>query len=88
MKVVVFGMNHRTAPVEIRERFAVPEEGSVLRKLIDRPEIGEAVLISTCNRVEVVVTTANPDAVQHVLLDFFARELAGNSCRRGPRCAR
>ncbi|MBK7950557.1 MAG: glutamyl-tRNA reductase [Deltaproteobacteria bacterium] len=77
MKVVVFGMNHRSAPVEIRERFAVADVGPALRKLVDRPEIGEAVLLSTCNRVELVATTPNPDAAQHVLLDFFARELAG-----------
>jgi glutamyl-tRNA reductase len=76
MKVLLVGMNHRTAPVEIRERFAVSEAGSMLRKLIDRPEIEEGVLISTCNRVEVVVTTTNPDAAQHVLFDFFARDLA------------
>lgn len=76
MKVVVFGMNHRTAPVEIRERFAASDVGPLLRKLVDRPEIAEAVLISTCNRVELVVTTENPDAAQHALVDFFARELA------------
>ncbi|MBY0400359.1 glutamyl-tRNA reductase [Myxococcota bacterium] len=76
MKVVVFGMNHRTAPVEIRERFAVDDVGPALRKLVDRPEIEEAVLLSTCNRVELVATTANPDAAQHVLIDYFARELA------------
>lgn len=76
MKVVVFGMNHRTAPVEIRERFAVADVGPVLQKLVDRPEVEEAVLLSTCNRVELVVTTENPDAAQHVLVDFFVRELA------------
>lgn len=48
----------------------------MLRKLVDRPGIEEAVLLSTCNRVEVVVTTENSDAAQHVLLDFFARDLA------------
>ena len=76
MKVLLLGMNHRSAPVEVRERFAVAQTGPLLRKLIDRPEIDEAVLLSTCNRVEVVVTTENSDAAQHVLLDFFARELA------------
>lgn len=76
MKILLLGMNHRTAPVEVRERFAVAETGPVLQKLIDRPEIAEATLIATCNRVEVVVTTENPDAAQHVLYDFFARDLA------------
>ena len=76
MKVLLLGMNHRSAPIEVRERFAVAQTGPMLRKLIDRPEIQEAVLLSTCNRVEVVVTTENSDAAQHVLLDFFARDLA------------
>jgi glutamyl-tRNA reductase len=76
MKVLLLGMNHRSAPVEVRERFAVAQTGPLLRKLIDRPEIEEAVLLSTCNRVEVVVTTSNVDAAQHVLLDFFAHDLA------------
>ncbi|MEZ4332698.1 MAG: glutamyl-tRNA reductase [Myxococcota bacterium] len=79
MKVVVYGMNHRTAPVEVRERFAVADVGPILRKLADRPEVGEAVLISTCNRVELVVTTGNPDAARHALMDFFARELSGGT---------
>ncbi len=77
MKVVLLGMNHRTAPIEVRERFAAAQPEPLLRKLIDRPEIAEATLLSTCNRVEIVVTTPNPDGVEHVLLDFFARDLAG-----------
>jgi glutamyl-tRNA reductase len=83
MKVVLLGMNHRTAPVEIRERFAVSQPGPMLQKLIDRPEVEEAVLLSTCNRVEVVVTTANPDAAQHALFDFFLRDLAGDRLPNG-----
>ncbi len=77
MKIVLLGMNHRTAPVDVRELFAVSETQPLLRKLIDRPEIAEAALISTCNRVELVVTTDNPDAARHVLYEFFSRELAG-----------
>jgi glutamyl-tRNA reductase len=55
----------------------------VLGTLVDRPEIEEAVLLSTCNRVELVVTAANPDSAQHVLLDFFARELSGGPLPSG-----
>jgi len=77
MKLLLYGMNHRTAPIDVRERFAVDETQPLLRKLIDRPEIEEAVLLSTCNRVEVVVTTQNPDAARHVLADFFLRDLVG-----------
>jgi glutamyl-tRNA reductase len=83
MKVLLLGMNHRSAPIEVRERFAVAQAGPMLRKLIDRPEIQEAVLLSTCNRVEVVVTTENTDAAQHVLLDFFARDLAEGTLPSG-----
>lgn len=75
-RILLLGMNHRTAPVEVRERYAVEATGPLLRKLTDRPEIGEATLVSTCNRVELVVTAENADAAQHVLYDFFARELA------------
>jgi len=76
MKVMLLGMNHKSAPVEVRERFAVAQTGPLLRKLVDRPGIEEAVLLSTCNRVEIVVITKNPDAARHLLLEFFARDLA------------
>jgi glutamyl-tRNA reductase len=76
VKLLLLGMNHRSAPVEVRERFAVAHNEPMLRKLIDRPGIEEAVLLSTCNRVEVVVATHNADAARHVLLDFFAHDLA------------
>ena len=75
MKLLLLGMNHRTAPVEVRERFAVVDPSPLLCKLIDYPEIEEAALISTCNRVEIIVMTENLDAAQHVLFDFFGREL-------------
>lgn len=76
MKIVLLGMNHRTAPVDVREHFASDEPGALLQKLVDRPEIVEATLLSTCNRVEVVVTTENPDGAKYALYEFFARDLA------------
>ncbi len=76
MKIVLLGMNHRTAPVDVREHFASEEPGALLQKLVDRPEIAEATLLSTCNRVEVVVTTENPDGAKYALYEFFARDLA------------
>jgi glutamyl-tRNA reductase len=76
VKVLLLGMNHRTAPVEIRERFAVTDLRMLLRKLVERPEFDEAVLLSTCNRVEVIITTETPDAAQDALYEFFARDLA------------
>lgn len=72
MKLLLLGMNHTTAPVEVRERFAVSEVTPVLQKLSDADEIEEVVIVSTCNRVEVVVTTRQPEAARLRLGDFFA----------------
>ena len=55
MHVIVVGISHKTAPVEIRERLAVPESrlGEALGRLCSYPGIREGLLLSTCNRVEV-----------------------------------
>jgi glutamyl-tRNA reductase len=55
MSVVVVGLNHRTAPVRLLERASVPSPqlGGVLAELIGGANVAEAVLLSTCNRVEV-----------------------------------
>ncbi|QBS38027.1 glutamyl-tRNA reductase [Thermaerobacter sp. FW80] len=55
MGVILVGMNHRTAPVAVRERLAVDAEAatSALRELVALPAVDEVVLLSTCNRVEV-----------------------------------
>ena len=57
MSVVVIGLNHRTVPIELLERFAVPSHalGKALHDLCSRSNVSEAVLLSTCNRTEVYV---------------------------------
>ena len=55
----------------MRERFAVTEVAPVLQKLADAEEIEEVVIVSTCNRVEVVATTRQPEAARLRLGDFF-----------------
>lgn len=75
MKILLAGMNHRTAPIEVRERFAVDDPAPWLTKLAASDEIEEAVLLSTCNRVEVVVTTRKLEPARHRLRSFFLREL-------------
>lgn len=54
--IVVVGLSHRTAPIDVRERFALPEEqvGPFLRDLRRGSEVREAFVVSTCNRVEVI----------------------------------
>jgi glutamyl-tRNA reductase len=71
-------MNHRTAPLALRERLAVPDPAPALRKLVGSEEIDEAVLLSTCNRIEVVVLTRNPDAARLRLRSCFRFDLAGD----------
>lgn len=53
--IVVVGLSHRTAPLAVREALAVPREriGDALRRLRDEAGLAEAMLLSTCNRVEV-----------------------------------
>lgn len=57
MKIAVAGVNHRTAPVEVRERLAVAESAvpGELSRLSQSPGLREAVILSTCNRVELAL---------------------------------
>jgi glutamyl-tRNA reductase len=83
MKLLVMGMNHRSAPLEVRERLAVDDAVPALQKLVTSQEIDEAVLVSTCNRVEVVALTRNAEAARLRLRSFFCRELADDELRDG-----
>ena len=59
MNFLVVGLSHKTAPVEVREQMAVPEGalGEALAALVAHPGVNEAMILSTCNRVELVVRT-------------------------------
>jgi glutamyl-tRNA reductase len=62
MPLVVIGINHRTAPVEIREKvvFAGEELPAALRELIRLPGVRESLIVSTCNRTELYCFTDEP----------------------------
>ena len=55
MNLLVVGVSHHTAPVDLLERLAVSHDQTprLLRRLVSAPHVSEAVLVSTCNRVEV-----------------------------------
>ncbi len=55
MSLLVVGLNHRTAPVRLLERASVPaaELPAAMRRLVGGQHVGEVVILSTCNRVEV-----------------------------------
>lgn len=76
-ELVIFGLNHHTAPVEIREQlaFAEGEVAPALSKLKHcAPSVAEAALISTCNRVEVVAVSSDSARALEDLRDFLATE--------------
>jgi glutamyl-tRNA reductase len=79
VKLVLFGMNHRTAPLDVREGLAVDDPTPALQKLARSEEVDEAVLLSTCNRIEIVVLTRDVDAARLRLRSFFRRELSGGA---------
>ena len=78
MSVLVLGLNYRTAPVGVLEKVAVPAERlpKALRSLTDREHVLEAVVLSTCNRVEVYAHVTRYHAAVAQLRDFYA-EWAG-----------
>lgn len=78
MQIVALGINHRTAPVELREHLAFgPQElPRALARLKRVPEVAEAVLLSTCNRTELYALCADPRAAAEVLLAVLV-ELKG-----------
>ena len=55
MSIVCLGLNHRTAPITVRERYALADSQlpELLGKLIAETSAQEAVILSTCNRVEI-----------------------------------
>jgi len=74
MHVLSIGLNHTTAPVEVRERAAVAAEhlDDALVDIKKRPEIEEATILSTCNRTEVYcqIPDSNIDVVSDWLCSF------------------
>lgn len=73
-EILLIGINHKTAPVELRECIAFTEDeaATALRDLSRNPHIREALLFSTCNRVEVLVVTANKAGAIDATKDYIA----------------
>src|SRR5262249_56298654 len=56
MSIVLFGVNHKSAPLEVRERLTFPPEGlpEALHRFTGIPSFSEALILSTCNRTELL----------------------------------
>ncbi len=77
-KIVVFGISHRTSPIEERERisFGNEIEGRVFDALLSKSSISECVIVSTCNRVE-IYATCDDSAKCFDEISSFLREFNG-----------
>jgi glutamyl-tRNA reductase len=76
VSVIVVGLNHRTAPVELRERVAVPSSrlDKALHDLSSREHLAEVVLLSTCNRTEIYARSTKFHSAVSDVLDFLAEQ--------------
>ncbi|MFH1912042.1 MAG: glutamyl-tRNA reductase [Pseudomonadota bacterium] len=76
MRLVLIGMNHKTAPLEIRERLQLScgDDARSLTELMRLPEIREALCLATCNRVEVLARVADGEQAVEGLREFIYRQ--------------
>ena len=73
MHLFLLGVSHRTAPVELRERldFSSRDVGAAVEALATRSSAAEAVVLSTCNRSELYVASADPERTRSELVTFL-----------------
>ena len=78
MSIVVVGLSHRTASVEVRDRVSVSEQkhGSVLERLHALETVVECSLISTCNRSEAYLVSDDPEAAGTGVIELLG-EISG-----------
>jgi glutamyl-tRNA reductase len=74
MNLTLLGINHRTAPVEVRERMHIPESrlAQAVSDLIHREGIREGLILSTCNRVEVMTSAEDSVDAEPIIRQFLA----------------
>lgn len=72
MNIILIGMNHKTAPLEIREKLSLScgDNVNLVKELMQVPHLKEAMCLSTCNRVEVLADTKDAAAALDNLKDF------------------
>ena len=75
-RLLALGISHKTAPLALRERLALPEgrAAGILHDLVAHPEIHEAVAISTCNRTEIYLVASDPVDAESAALSTLSRQ--------------
>lgn len=73
MNFQLIGVNHNSAPLEVRERLAVPESQlpDAVQQLIKEPGVDEGMVLSTCNRVEVLTSSNHGADLRGFLRSYF-----------------
>jgi glutamyl-tRNA reductase len=75
MGVLIVGMSHKTAPVELREKLSMPEEHlPALLTTLQSQDVPECLILSTCNRVEVLAYSSRPDRGIQGIKDFLSTQ--------------
>lgn len=76
MHVMMLGLSHASAPVEVRERVAFSGQGLAmgLSMMVSRPAVLEGVILSTCNRTELYAVVSNPEEGREALRAFILEE--------------
>ncbi len=75
-ELLAIGVSHKTAPVEVRERLALPEvrAAEFMRDLRGAGDVSEAVAISTCNRTELYLVVGDPVEAESTVLAMLSRQ--------------
>ena len=86
MKLLTTGVSHKTAPVEVRECLAFREDAlpAALADLRARTGVAEAVILSTCNRVEITLTTDDAADPQSIVDGFLSDHKSVSAASIGP----
>jgi glutamyl-tRNA reductase len=79
MRFQLIGVNHKTAPVEVRERLAIPESRlpEACKRLAEHSAVSEGMIVSTCNRVEFIANMKNGTGdLREFLREYFETDLS------------
>lgn len=77
MSLLLIGLNHRTAPIDLREQLSISPAklGEMLRRLKNDLHLQELVLLSTCNRLEAYVSSEDPRAAQEAITQALQNQV-------------
>jgi glutamyl-tRNA reductase len=86
MKLLITGVSHKTAPVEVRERLAFSDSAlpAALAQLKSREGVSEALILSTCNRVEIVTMGDDGADLRALICEFLVETRQTSAASLGP----